>query len=170
MRRCGLLWRRPACLEVAKSALTLSKMDAPTPHSRRQETLAQLKRYSGAFSFDTSDLRDLDPSECGICRHGSIDGCAGCPLSFCSSLQALLLILPAKGCRLPMLPCLRHCLPTELRQLVEEVFAQESERVRVAVLQHLIDDCSTRLAAALLSIGECCHSCGRVVRTPRWAV
>lgn len=43
----------------------------------------------------------------------------------------------------------------ELRQLVEAVFSQESESVRVAVLQHLLDGCRDVLSAAPLSIGAC---------------
>lgn len=58
-----------------------------------------------------------------------------------------------------MLPLLGTApsLPAELRQLVEAVFVQESERVRVAVLQHLIDDCRIILSAAPYSISECCQ-------------
>ncbi len=36
---------------------------------------------------------------------------------------------------------------------METVFAQESERVRVAVLQHLLDVCSTKLIAAPNCLG-----------------
>ncbi len=54
-----------------------------------------------------------------------------------------------------MLPHLSHCLNAELRQLVDAVFAQESEWVRVAVLQHLLDNCGSHLTWAPRSLGEC---------------
>ena len=121
----------------------------------RQETLAQLEQYSGVLTFDSSSLRKMDPSECTARLTAVLVAAVILQL-----FRAVLLFLPAQGCRLILLPCLRHCPPAELRQLVEAVFAQESERVRVAVLQHLIDGCRILLAAAPLSIGECCQGCG----------
>ncbi len=53
-----------------------------------------------------------------------------------------------------MLPCLGHYLSAELRQLVEATFAQESEWMRVAVLQHLLDNCGRQLISAPPCIGE----------------
>ncbi|KAL4441025.1 hypothetical protein ABPG77_010456 [Micractinium sp. CCAP 211/92] len=40
----------------------------------------------------------------------------------------------------------------KLRQLVDAVFAQESEWVRVAVLQHLLDNCGSHLTWAPRSL------------------
>ncbi|KAL4433447.1 hypothetical protein ABPG77_010300 [Micractinium sp. CCAP 211/92] len=52
----------------------------------------------------------------------------------------------------PWVPTLLKDMDPKLRQLVEAVFAQESEWVRVAVLQHLLDNCGLKLVCAPRSI------------------
>lgn len=54
--------------------------------------------------------------------------------------------------------------------MVEAVLAQESEWMRVAVLQHLIDDCRTRLVSAPYSLGECCQAGTSLIAGPKRSV
>ena len=125
----------------------------------RHETLAQLEQYQGVFGR-SSGLKGMEPGAClGLCHcvaggaacFATVPENAACKRAGFASRAFTTLPPAAASCRHP---CARRT--AELRQLVEAVFAQESEWVLVAVLQHLIDGYCTRLISAPRCIGECC--------------
>lgn len=70
-----------------------------------------------------------------------------------NALHAMLCLAAGYACSSSNMMLGSHT--AELRQLVEAVFSQESESVRVAVLQHLLDTCCDVLSAAPLRLGAC---------------
>lgn len=140
----------------------------------RHSTVAELEGYVGILTSGSGSLSHMEPRERTVNKAAvgvvkSHTASAGAPrlvslaaLPGCTSHLHTASAITSRGSSRCMpathaTPCSQPptcCCHAGLRRVLDSVLAQESEDVRVAVLQHFVDKGITKLASAPGTIGE----------------